>query len=234
MFIDIAFEKNLIFSILKIVWKRKISIFVFPLIVALFVGVWTKRQPKTYQAIATAIMPLKSAGGSSGFGGLVSGGGMSGLASLFAAGNGGSENLVKSLLNSNRMKKDVAEKFNLKKFYNCHNDELLFKKMSSEIRPIYKQFDDIFVIKVKSIDPLLASKIANFYIENLENLNNELGISVEKKLLQILDKAYPPSYPHGPFTKKNMMTSFIFTLIIMLLFALGYEFVLHNYSSNRS
>ncbi|MDD5456792.1 MAG: Wzz/FepE/Etk N-terminal domain-containing protein [Candidatus Margulisbacteria bacterium] len=73
-------------------------------------------------------------------------------------------------------------------------------------------------------NPLLAAKLVNFCISNLDHINEQLEISSQKPLVVILDKADMPVFKSKPNKKMIMIISIVTSLIagVFLSFVIEY------------
>lgn len=67
----------------------------------------------------------------------------------------------------------------------------------------------IMSITVEDKSPTMCATIANYYIENLDKLNEELQITTQKPMVQILDKALPALQPFKPKLKLNLLIAMV-------------------------
>lgn len=167
------YEFNLLYYIrLLRMWWKKMVVVVF---VFMFLAMISSlRAPISYVSTVTLISsggPVSSIGSP-----LVSllglGGGKSGQ---FASGAG--DVPVAALLSSKRMARDISNKFGLDK-----KPDFSYNLSRGKVR----EADSIVVT---GTDPGLTRDIANFVVENLDNLNTELKLSSQKPILTILDPA---------------------------------------------
>lgn len=126
-------------------------------------------------------------------------------------------NFMIALLKSKRMAKDVAVKFKIKKEKSEDSSEEAEKELKS-IMDITTSKEKVLTLNVTSRDPKLSADIANFCIENLENINAELQITPAKPFVRVLDRATPPKKKSAPSIRKNTAVGFIVSLFCCFLF----------------
>ncbi len=122
--------------------------------------------------------------------------------------------LLQEILKSETMKKDVIEKFNLTSYFNVPNNYLASLRLEKVVRIINFDLKSIISIRVQFKDPKLAAEVANFYIENLLEMNKKLKLTTNKDIVQVLDPAEVPLYKIGPSPRKNTISSLIGTFLL--------------------
>ena len=102
------------------------------------------------------------------------------------------------LLYSKRMARDIRKHFEL-------NEK---PKFSYSIN--HFEYTGVLAISVTGSDPLLTRDVANFVVENLDNLNDELDLSPNRPMVKVLDPAEKGALK--PLEKKRR-------IIVAVLFA---------------
>lgn len=190
--------------------------FIASLVVSMLTLYSTRQKPQIYSATTSVIYGTGSS--SSLFSpGMMSGMGLATLASSGGGGGNISGLLIKEILQSRSMSKDVIEQFDLVKRFNAPNDYLAYLKLKKLIKIINYDMKSIIVLTVKYPDPQMSADIANFYISNLIRMNNKLKLSTERDIVEILDRAEKPIYSIGPNVAKNTFMSFIGTFIFLFI-----------------
>lgn len=172
-------DEPTLFDYWQVISKRKRRIGAFCTIVCLVTLVVSLILPKIYESTATLLPQLES---NTGFG-------LGALLSTSAAGSAAQSlgislpgapatptDIFTAMLKSRIMADEVIRTFNLKDYYE--------KKTMQETRTALENATRIVVTKEKVIkvtvedkDPQLAADIANFYVSNLDHLNQTLSVS---------------------------------------------------------
>lgn len=137
---------------------------------------------------------------------------------------GGPPQLIIALLKSGRMAEDAIERFSLEKLYSSSHKSEIIEKVKKRVTTLISK-EGVISLRVESHDPKLSADIANFYIENLDKLNQELEISSLKPLVKVLDRAIPPSSPSKPKIKLNLLISGILSIFIGILLSFFLNYV---------
>jgi len=122
---------------------------------------------------------------------------------------------VLALLESRRMAEDVISKFNLMSYFKTRKLDKAIKRLSHITSIKVDDQTGVIMIKVRTKDPQMSADIANFYVENLERLNDLLKISVTKPFVKVLDPARPPDLKAWPKNAINTIITFIFLIIVL-------------------
>jgi len=128
------------------------------------------------------------------------------------------ENLIISILKSRTMADRVIEQLDLKKFW---GKELMIdaRKELSDASSVAAEKNGIINLSVVSQDPELSAKIANAYIDNLDYFNDELKLGVQRKIVQVIDRAVVPEdrLPRGTVKKVFLagITSLMFSIFLV-------------------
>lgn len=125
---------------------------------------------------------------------------------------------VLALLESRRMAEDVITKFNLMSYFKTQKLDKAIRYLGGMTKIEVDDNTGVIIIRVRTTSPQLSADIANFYVENLERLNDLLKISVSKPFVRVLDPARPPDVKAWP---KNALNTII-TFILMLMFLTTY------------
>jgi tyrosine-protein kinase Etk/Wzc len=136
--------------------------------------------PKTYQATTTILPPMDTPSSS-------------GLDMLRSAGIQGinpkatPSDIFIGILKSRQMQDDIIDNFNLMQTYNAETRQSARSTISgnTEINVSREQF-----ISVSYIDksPEQSARIANFYVQNLDNLNRELNITTAGQIRRFTEE----------------------------------------------
>jgi uncharacterized protein involved in exopolysaccharide biosynthesis len=163
----------------QVVSKRKRPIAAFCSAIALIALVVSLLLPKIYESTATLLPQLESNNGL-GLGALLTSGAANSAAQTLGISLPGAPatptDIFNAMLKSRIMADEVIRRFNLLEHYD--------KKTMHDARLVLEAATRIVVTKEKVIkvtvedkDPQLASEIANFYVSNLDRLNQTLSVS---------------------------------------------------------
>lgn len=122
----------------------------------------------------------------------------------FALGNS-SNDIIISILNSNRMASDI------KKFLEF-NKQTKFKYTISTI-PVTAGI----AIYLKGNDPEYTEKVANFAVQNMDKINAELNITPAKPMVKVLDPAMYGERQSRQ-TPRKMLVSGMWVFLVMSLY----------------
>lgn len=163
-----------------IIWKYKWligGIFIIATVTSIF---YSRSLPKTYKATATILPPMNTPA-------------TSGLDMLRSAGikelatKATPTDIFVGILKSREMQDDIIDRFNLMEVYGSDIRESVRRTLFSrtDINISREQ-----IIQVSFIDtvPERAAEIANFYIQNLDNLNKELNITAAGQLRRFVEQ----------------------------------------------
>ncbi len=202
-----------------IIRRRFWSITIPSFIIALAVGLTGKfLVPKQYDA-TVAILPPSGGQISIPFGSVLK----NILPGGFGLGGTGTKDVL-ALLQSRRMAEDVISKFNLMEYFKTDKLDKAIKRLSHMTKIKVDDETGVIYIKVRTKDPQMSADIANFYVANLERLNDELKISVTKPFVKVLDPARPPDLKAWPKNAINTIITFIFLVIVLSAFFLYREY----------
>lgn len=117
--------------------------------------------------------------------------------------------IIIAFLKSQRMKRDAIIKFGPEDF-------------STNIS---KSKDKTISVTVSSKASNLSANIANFYVTNLEKINNELNIIEIKPFVILLDPATPAQQPSKPKVKLSLIIAGILALFIGIFLSVFIDFI---------
>lgn len=211
-------------SLIKKLWANKQLIIVITLTAVIAVFFLTKLLPKSYKAKVSFHINQSSPIGNLG-----------GYASLLGVSNTSNiENIVKSLLKSNRIKVDIANDFepefktiiqeeiqneNLKNTKR-HITQFLISHLGLNTVALSRSEDNLITISYYSKEPQLAKRIVQAYIDKIEKFNTDLEISSDKRILTIIDESQVELYPSKPNLKKNIVLTGFLALFLSSIFIL--------------
>ena len=135
-------------------------------------------------------------------------------------------NLILTLLESDRMARDIIERFDLLDHFGSSSIQMVSAKLNRRISINYLEYRSKFVISVYMDDPQLSADTANFFVKNLNDLNIELKLSTAKELVKVIDPAEPAEYHAGPYLRKSVRNMFLLSLLLFSFFSIGLEYLL--------
>ncbi len=206
---------------LLILWNRRrfiAAVFVFA---EIFTLIFSLLAPKTYKSTAAALPPevegtvvgsLSSRRFGYGLGGGIGQG-------LFSSGS--QTDMIMAMLKSRRMAEDVVKKFDLQKFYQKKYLTDAVKRLKTDTAVSLSR-ENVISVSVELTDRNLAAEIANFYLTNLNDMNNELELTASKPIVRLLDVAGPAERKSKPSIRLNLLLAGM--LAIAVAFTLAYLF----------
>jgi len=129
-----------------------------------------------------------------------------------------------AIFKSKRMTRDIVEKFGLMNLYNTQFKSDAVKKLENSTN-ISVSKEGVISVTVSSIDPKLASEIANSYVGNLDKINNELKLFPIKPVITVLDSAIPADRPSGPKVKLCMLIIGMFSILMGILISFPMDYI---------
>ena len=134
------------------------------------------------------------------------------------------KDLIISILESRKMADKIIEDLELKKLWNSKLKDNLRVTLKG-ITNITLEKNGIIKLAVKSEAPEISAKIANSYVDNLKFFNNELELGVERKIVQVIDRAIVPEMRMSRGTKKNVMLSGMASFMFAIFLSFFIEFI---------
>lgn len=107
-------------------------------------------------------------------------------------------------------------------------DTVLYRAALSSLNlstTVHVSKTNILKITVKDLDPQMATKIANYYVYNLDNLNQELQMNPKKVIIKFLDEALVPLSYSSPNLTFNLMVGLITGLLGGIILCIIAEFI---------
>lgn len=214
----------------RVVWKHKnvVIIIFFTVIVIAFVK--NINSPKIYESTATALPPEienKGIGALYHYSGSLS---KTLLPNLSSAGSNTST--IIAMLKSRRMAEDIVNKFNLNKLWKSKFLTDAIGKVQG-LTKISMSPENLISITVESEDEKLAADIANFYVSNLNRMNDNLELTSAKPIVRVLDVAKPAERKSKPKIKQNILLAGVIGLIFGIFVAFIKEYIICS-KKNRS
>ena len=116
-------------------------------------------------------------------------------------------------------KEDLIRKFNILEYYNFEKERPAIEFVKEKITNIEFLADEgIIKLSVETYSPETSKNILEFYINNLNKLNQEFKLTTESPLLKIISPPFLPEKKSFPKTKINMAIAGLGGLICGLLF----------------
>ncbi len=205
---DEALNELTLLDYWNIAWKYRKFISAVTGIVTVLAVIYSLNQPKIYTATVVVLPPEledMSKGGS-----MTNRNIFTSLGDVFGGGFNYS-NIVIAMLKSNRMAEGIIEKFELQKIYKTASISGAINTLRGSTN-ISVTKEKAIAISVDSKDPKLAAVIANFYVANLDIMNQELELTSAKPVVRLLDKAVPPERRSKPSRSKIVLVAFALSL----------------------
>ena len=180
-------------------WRRIIVLIAIVVFITA-IGGWL--QPTVYRSTVTILSPKE--GGQGGAGGY--------LGFLNISISGSSDDVIFSMLKSARMRRDINEHFNRK------DNPKFWWGLDTYV------VTGGFSVEVKGSDPEMTEKIANFSVEHLDKINEELQVTTQKPMAKVLDPAVKGS-PMGKNVSKKIIASGLFIFMTYSLYIFFKEYL---------
>lgn len=200
-------------QIIHNLWSKKFFLMfctLIPATIALIVSLFI---PKKFLSEATLLSPEVAAGGGiiqTPFGGFST----SGL-----EGQATSSQAVIALLKSDKMLNGIVEKFEIMKKFGFKDQRSAMEYLGQKMTTVtFLPDEGVIQISVESPSPEMSKNIVEFYLKNLEKLNNEFKLSVQTPIVKVLSPAYLPLKKSFPKIKMNTAIAGLLGLIIGLLY----------------
>jgi uncharacterized protein involved in exopolysaccharide biosynthesis len=167
--------------------------------------------PKAYEAKVTILAPESVAGG-------IAGGLIAQAAGLGIEGEISSQTVL-ALLNSGAETEAVIENFNIIETFGLENKSDAYELLEKITDFSIDQLEGIIRVKVETHSPKLSAEMANFYVNYLNTLNEQIEITTEKPIVKVIDWASIPSRPSKPRIKWNtaigIFLGFIVSFVVL-------------------
>ena len=171
-----AYEINLL-DVAIVLAKHKKLLIVLPLVTALIAAIQSLFTPNTYTADTSFMAPRQSSSVSSMLSSLSSLGSISGLLGGGASGVlSGANDIYVATLNSRTIQDRMIKRFNLFTSYQTKSWESARKSLSGQT-DIKTGKDGLIHIQITDSDPKHAAQLANGYVDELLQSNNQLALS---------------------------------------------------------
>jgi len=210
----------------KVFQEKKHLILLAVLLSTLVMGTVILLTPRSYTARATTFPPANSTNILKGWLGTVS---------PTIGGNPTSVESLTYLVKSRRMAEGIVDRFELPERFRTSRESAIRKAIR-----MVKGYDlsrgTVFVIEATAHDPRLSSEIANFCVENLNAINQQMGLTTEKPMLKVIDAARIPEDPNPRHLLKKVMSTILFSGVGMyfFFFLAEYLFMLREEERRRA
>jgi uncharacterized protein involved in exopolysaccharide biosynthesis len=207
-------------KIFKSKWKIFLCFFLFLQIIT---GIKLLLSPKIYQATAVLLPPeilleKESLFSSSIIKRVLESPSFKGLRGISL-----STSVIISMFSSRRISEMVAKEMKLVDYYKSKSLKEASKCVRNRLH-VKTSKDFNIIVSVSDTNPVMAAKITNCYIRNLDKLNDELKLTLTKPLVCVLDSAVPVWSPISPKKRLKLAISMFIGLFggIGLVFILNY------------
>jgi len=133
---------------------------------------------------------------------------------------GGVSPVITAIIKSRRTRTAVVKRFSLMERFKYKNLEEALLALEDRMEVSVSPVDNTITLEVTTEDPKLSADIANFCIEYLDTVNEELQITTQKPMVKVLDPAYPPIEPSSPKIKLNLLVAGLLSLFMGILISL--------------
>jgi len=174
--------------------------------------------PKSYLSTVSVIAPEVAEGGTI-FGGAF------GLLANELGGAQITSQAVQTLLKSERMLEDVINKFDLINLYRVESMYYAKRILKTRTKVSIKQDEGVIEVQAVANSPQLSADIANYFITNLSNINEDLKLTSNAEIVKILDPAVPPAKKYKPKKIINTLIAGIFAFIFSLSIIIYKEYI---------
>ena len=172
-------EEVTLFEYWQVIYARRKAIIAFCTVVVLATLGWSFMLPKIFESTATLLPQLESNDGL-GLGALLASGGAGTAAQTLGISLPGAPatptDVFLAMLKSRIMADDVIRQFNLMDRFDNKSMHGTRLALEGATRIVVTK-EKVIKITVEDTDPQLASDIANFYVTNLDRLNQTLSVS---------------------------------------------------------
>ena len=213
---EIIEEEINLWDYVKVVLKYKVMIVILVIGAALIAYTYSLTMPKIYSSTASVLPPEIDAKGTSSLAKLGRNLNIGVLPNL--SGGGSTTDIVMAMLKSRRMAEDIINEFNLKKVegFEYLIETIDYLRSNTKINV---SREDVISIAVESSDKQRAADIANFYVANLNKMNEELELSSSKPIVRVLDIAKPAELKCKPIIRKNVMIAGMAAIMLGIILA---------------
>ena len=200
---DKGTQYPILFHYVRIV-RKKIKLIAWMMAGAVFVvGGWVSFGERTYTARATFLTSISAPSSL-----------LSVLKVPASVGSSGiSSEVVYHLIDSSRMAQGVVEHFRGDPRFEMTKD-LTVRRAHRMINAYEISQGALMGVEVTSADPLFSKEVANFCVDYLNTINEQLGLTTDKPMVKMLDPAEIPT-THNP--RNTLQKSVAAALLVGLL-----------------
>jgi tyrosine-protein kinase Etk/Wzc len=183
-------EEPTLFDYWEVIYRRRKPIIVFCTVVLLVTLGVSLILPKIYESTATLLPQLESNTGL-GLGALLASGAAGSAAQSLGISLPGAPatptDLFTAMLKSRIMADKVIDKFNLMERYEKKTMQDTRLALENATRIVVSK-EKVIKVTVEDKDPQLASDMANFYVSNLDHLNQTLSVSKARENRKFIEQ----------------------------------------------
>ena len=192
---DVAIQRDedvTLFDYWQILYARRKAIVAFCTVVVLATLCVTLIMPKIFESTATLLPQLESNNGlGMGLGSLLSSSGAGTAAQSLGISLPGAPatptDVFNAMLKSRIMADEVIRKFNLMEHYETKTMQDTRSALEGATRIVLSK-EKVIKVTVEDKDPQLAADIANFYVANLDHLNQTLSVSKARENRKFIEQ----------------------------------------------
>jgi len=164
-----------------------------------------------YSAEVTILAPEAAVGGG------LAGGLMAAAAQGFGRGQEISSQTILTLLKSGNQTEAVIKRFNIVETLGLKDKAEAYELLEKITAFSFSELEGVIRVKVETHSPELSANMANFYVKNLNALNEKIEITSQRPLVKVIDWAGIPSSPSKPRVKWNTVIGGFLGFIISFL-----------------
>ncbi len=142
------------------------------------------------------------------------------------------EDLISSILSSRQMADEIIKELDLMTIWKT---KFLFetRDILANLTKISPEKSGIVKLTVITENPELSAKIANAYVNGLDEFNKRLQISANISIVQTIDRAVPPERRMGRGTAKKAVFALFISSFFSLFLVFAVEWVKKNGLQNK-
>lgn len=200
-----------LFMLWRKAWNWKWILLISSVITGVLSLIVSLLLPKVYEGEVTILAPEATSGGFA-EGIIAQAAGLGMEAEI-------SSQTILALLNSSAETKAVIKEFNVVETFNLKDKSEAYEFLDKITTFSLDQIEGIITVKVETRYPELSSKMANFYVNHLNTLNETIKITPIKPFVKVIDWAGVPSTPSKPRIKWNtaigIFLGFIVSFVVL-------------------
>ena len=185
-------EDVTLFDYWQVIYSRRKAIVIFCTVMVLATSCVSLLMPKIFESTATLLPQLESNTGlGMGLGSLLSSSGAGSAAQSLGISLPGAPatptDVFNAMLKSRIMADEVIHKFNLMEHYETKTMQDTRSALEGATRIVLSK-EKVIKVTVEDKDPQLAADIANFYVSNLDHLNQTLSVSKARENRKFIEQ----------------------------------------------